>query len=346
MDLRPRCLIGLLCLLPGVLAAAEPTGPVPALSLVVDPIRHEITVTIGPFDVPAMPSGVDGHAAHEHVMPRYSEEFIWPVNGFGRGFTLQLTDSAGHAVTRRALHHIVIENKGRRQLMMPVSERLLAAGRETGNLMLPSSIGLPLAIGSPMKAVTMWHNETGADLKGVTLRLVIRYMPPSQMPRPLPVLPFTFDVEDKLGLPNTFDIPPGPSERSRDFVMPVDGRVLGVSGHMHDYAVALRLEDVATGKVIIRLPVRTDSVGKILNVPIKYYGIMGDGLRLYGGKRYRLVAVYNNPTATTQSGAMAHLDGLLSPTKISAWPAVGSPEMAYQDAPDTVKATAEAHHHH
>jgi hypothetical protein len=214
-----------------------------------------------------MPSGVDGHAAHEHVMPRYSEEFIWPVNGFGRGFTLQLTDSAGHAVTRRALHHIVIENKGRRQLMMPVSERLLAAGRETGNLMLPSSIGLPLAVGSPMKAVTMWHNETGADLKGVTLRLVIRYMPPSQMPRPLPVLPFTFDVEDKIGLPNTFDIPPGPSERSRDFVMPVDGRVLGVSGHMHDYAVALRLEDVATGKVVIRLPVRTDSVGKNSQCP-------------------------------------------------------------------------------
>ena len=49
--------------------------------------------------------------------------------------------------------------------MMPVSERLLAAGRETGNLMLPSSIGLPLSVGSPMKAVTMWHNETGADLE-------------------------------------------------------------------------------------------------------------------------------------------------------------------------------------
>jgi hypothetical protein len=52
-----------LCLLPGVLAA-EPTGPAPTLSLVVDSIRHEITVTIGPFDVPAMPSGADGHAAH------------------------------------------------------------------------------------------------------------------------------------------------------------------------------------------------------------------------------------------------------------------------------------------
>jgi hypothetical protein len=59
------------------------------------------------------------------------------VNGFGRGFKLELTDSAGHAVTRRALHHIVIENKGRRQLMMLVSERLLAAGRETGNLSFP-----------------------------------------------------------------------------------------------------------------------------------------------------------------------------------------------------------------
>ena len=31
-------------------------------------------------------------------MPRYSQEFVWPVNGFGRGFHLELTDSAGHAV--------------------------------------------------------------------------------------------------------------------------------------------------------------------------------------------------------------------------------------------------------
>jgi hypothetical protein len=76
VDVRPRCLIGLLCLLPVVLAA-EPTGPAPTLSLVVDSSRYEITVTIGPFDVPAMPSGADGHAAHEHLMPRYSEEFIW-----------------------------------------------------------------------------------------------------------------------------------------------------------------------------------------------------------------------------------------------------------------------------
>jgi hypothetical protein len=240
----------------------------------------------------------------------------------------------------------VIENKARRQLMMPVSERLLAAGRETGNLMLPSTIGLPLTMGSPMKAVTMWHNETGADLNGVTLRLVIRYMPRNQMPRPLPVLPFTFDVEDRIGLPNTFDIPPGPSERSRDFVMPVDARVLGVSGHMHDYAVALRLEDVATGKVVIRLPVRTDSTGKILKVPIHYYGIVGDGLRLHGGRRYRLVAVYNNPTDVTQSGAMAHLDGLLSPASISTWPALGSTDEAYQDSPEADQEAAQAHHHH
>ena len=55
MDLRPRCLIGLLCLLPGLLAAAEPTGPAPVLKVTVDSSRHEITVTIGPFDVPAMP---------------------------------------------------------------------------------------------------------------------------------------------------------------------------------------------------------------------------------------------------------------------------------------------------
>ena len=307
---------------------------VPALSVSLDEGRHEVTLIIGPFAVPAMMDmpGMD----HEHAMTRYSQQFDWPIDGFGRGFRLELTDAAGKPVSRQVLHHIVIENQARRQLMLPVSERLLAAGRETGNLMLPASIGLPLTKGSRMKAVMMWHNETGLDLTGVTLRLVIRYMPTNQMPRPIPALPFTFDVQDRLGQPNTFDIPPGHSETSRDFVMPVGGRLLGVSGHMHDYAVGLRLEEVTSGKVLIRLPIETDSTGRIVR----------EGLKLQAQRRYRLVAVYQNPTEVTQSGAMAHLDGLLRPSNLKDWPAKGSQEIAYLDQPDSTKLEAHAEHHH
>jgi len=318
---------------------------VPALSVSLDRGRHEVTVIIGPFSVPAMMpmAGME----HQHPMPRYSQEFDWPVDGFGRGFRLELTDAAGHRVSRRVLHHIVIENKARRQLLLPVAERLMAAGRETGNVMLPASIGLPIAKGSRMKAVTMWHNESGLDLTGVTLRLVIRYMPTNQMPRPVPALPFTFDVQDRLGQPNTFAIPPGHSETSRDFLMPIDARLLGVSGHMHDYAVALRLEDATNGKVLIRLPVETDSTGRIVHIPIRYYGIVGEGLKLHALRRYRLVAVYRNPTAVTQNGAMAHLDGLMRPGDLKDWPARGSPDIAYLDQPDTttVQAVRVEHHH-
>jgi len=66
---------------------------------------------------------------------------------------------------------------------------------------------------------------------------------------------------------------------------------------------------------------------------------------LHGGRRYRLVAVYNNPTDVTQSGAMAHLDGLLSPSTMNEWPALGSTSEAYED-PEPDGATAQAHHHH
>ena len=44
------------------------------------------------------------------------DSFAWPVEGWFRGFKLQVRESAGRPLPRRLLHHLVMINDDRRQL--------------------------------------------------------------------------------------------------------------------------------------------------------------------------------------------------------------------------------------
>lgn len=301
------------------------------LAIRVDSSRHEVVLSAGPFNLPSM-TGHLGHAGHEEgSMPKYIDKFAWPISGTGRGFVLELKDQSGKKVTQKVLHHLQIVNSDRRQLLLPMDEKLMAVGRETKNLMLPNTIGLPLNAGSAMKLDIMWHNETKNSYDSVYMTLRIKYNPQNLLPAPVAVLPISIDIADAKGRPNTFPIPPGRTVVTRDFVMPVDGRILGFSGHMHNYGTGMWLEDVESGKVITRIMPDLDSTGSIEHMPVKLYGIFGEGLKVHANRRYRMVATYNNPTDRTISGAMAHLNGLISPSDMRQWPVRGSTTMAYQD---------------
>lgn len=301
------------------------------LAVRVDSSRHEVVLSAGPFSLPSM-SGHLGHAGHEEgSMPKYVDKFSWPITGTGRGFVLELKDPSGKKVTQKVLHHLQIVNSDRRQLLLPMDEKLMAVGRETKNLMLPNTIGLPLNSGSAMKLDIMWHNETRVGYDSVYLTLRIKYNPANLMPQPVTVLPISIDIADAKGRPNTFPIPPGDFVVTRDFLMPVDGRILGFSGHMHAYGTGMWLEEVESGKVITRITPDLDSTGSITHMPVKLYGIFGEGLKLRANRRYRMVATYHNPTDRQISGAMAHLNGLIHPSDMAQWPVRGSTTMAYQD---------------
>lgn len=301
------------------------------LAVRVDSSRHEVLLTAGPFSLPSM-SGHLGHAGHEEgAMPKYVDKFVWPVGGTGRGFVLELRDPSGRKVTQKVLHHLQIVNSDRRQLLLPMDEKLMAIGRETKGLMLPNTIGMPLTAGSAMKLDIMWHNETPIGHDSVYLTLRIKYNPSNLVPAPVAVLPISIDIADAKGRPNTFPIPPGDFIVTRDFVMPVDGRILGFSGHMHAYGTGMWIEEVESGKVITRIMPDLDSTGSITHMPVKLYGIFGEGLKVRANRRYRMVATYHNPTDHEISGAMAHINGLIHPNDMRQWPVRGSTTMAYQD---------------
>jgi len=315
-----------------LLASLDGSSPVPTVSVSVDSSRHEVTVTSGPFDLPNMPP-MEDHAMMDLGMSHDTrlQRFEWPVEGWFRGFRMALADARGREIPPHIMHHMIMVNFSRRQLLYPAAERLMGTGTETEEVSVPKTIGVPMRPGMRLGMYIAWHNDTGEDLEGVYLKLTMLWTPKNQNPAPVNAMPIYMDVNLTVGGTNTFDVPPGRSAKTYEFTVPVGGRLLGVGGHMHDYGTRVRLEEVESGKVLTQVVAQRDSAGKLVKVSRKLFGVSGDGLRLKVNRRYRVVGEYDNPTGETLvKGAMASMVGLFVPDDMKRWPAINPRDPIYR----------------
>src|SRR2546428_10413034 len=126
----------------------------------------------------------------------------------------------------------------------------------------------------------MWNNQTGAELPAVYYGLTLRWLPRNLLPRPIDALPIYMDPDLRIGGSNTFAVPPGRFDKAFEFTPPVSGHLLGVSGHLHDHGVLVRLGGGETGKVPVAVPPRRDSRGKGLGQPRRLLADRGEGSRV------------------------------------------------------------------
>lgn len=328
-------LLATMALLTALQPAPPPHSPARpddvTVAVTVDSARREIHIKAGPYTLPDM-GQMDHHAMDlgaAHSTPVY--RFQWPVEGWFRGFRTAVVGADGTALPKRLMHHMIVVNFSRRQALYPAAERLFGTGTETDDAMLPATIGVPMAPGMDLGFYIAWHNDTGEDLDGVYLEMTLVYAPKNQNPRPVDVLPFYMDVNLTVGGSNVYDVPPGRSEKAWEFTQPVGGRLLGYGGHLHDYGLLVRLEDVQTGKVIARVNAVRDADGKVSSVSRSLPGVRGSGVRLKAGQRYRVVGVYDNPTGDTlKNGAMAHIAAIFAPDREASWPGIDESNPDYQ----------------
>ncbi len=323
--------------------------------LVLDSVQHEVVLYAGPFRVPGMASmadmpgmaamgkmpamsGMDGvHAdasgkekEENHAAHAFSPlvRFVWPVDGWYRGFKVSLVDSSGAELPQHLMHHLVGIDFAHRQLLEGDLVRFIAAGVETHNVVLPRFLGVPMKSGQQLAIYAGWHNPGPKDYEGVYIRLAMPYLPANTLVKPISVFPVQMDVDNTPGQPDVYNLPPGQSQRTFEFAMPIAGRFLGVGGHLHDYGVELRLEDAATGHVLSRVESARDTSGHVLSIGRRYYPVMG--LRMTAGRRYRVVGAYDAPPGDTiMNGAMAIMAGVFAPKDPSQWP------VAHFDDPET-----------
>jgi hypothetical protein len=195
--------------------------------------------------MPAMPEMLmAGHDMKGHYTPLY--KFIWPVDGWVRGFDVELYDSTGQKLNRRLLHHITLLNFDRRQLISPYVERLFAFGNETKSVMVPKTVGVPMSNGFHMGMYMAWNNTTEHDMAGTYLHVRLYWMPKNMNPQPTSVLPVALEV--RKGESGPYTAPPGVSTKSFEFTLP-GGRANRGSRRAHArLREFLELVDLETGK--------------------------------------------------------------------------------------------------
>ncbi len=303
----------------------------PRATVQVDQPQHRLVIELPAVEVPAA-----GRAGDVMVELPLCQVLI-PVGASLHSAHVELLDASGRELPREMLHHFNLSDPEHRELFIPIGLHLLAASKETPAITVPRFLfGLPIARGQRLIAGAMLANTTATPYHGVRVRLVLRYVPAG---RPWPLYrtyPWAIDVQYPLGRPPTgskaFDLTPGHTERFWEGSPAISGTILGLGGHLHDYGVSLELRDMTTGKLLWHGTPDTDGAGRVTSFPLaRFYAWYRLGLHVLSSHRYRLTAVYENPTGhPIHDGGMGAVAGLFVPDRGTSWPEVDRSDTLYQ----------------
>jgi len=309
-------------------AAATVRSTPPAASearALVDTKRQEIYIDLAPVDLPAR--------THHHMIAQPPVAILrLPVSGAIYGFRVIMIDSAGHQITSALIHHFNLIDPDHRELFLPISRRMAAAGHETGAMTIPwFFFGFPINQGERVLASAMLENLTDTSYVQARIRLVLEYTPAG---RPWPLYkaePFQMDVAFPVG-DKSFDLPPGRFSKSYEGSPAVPGTIVGIGGHVHAYADSLEFVDATTGSVIYRTRPITNAAGDIEGVPVaRLYRWNRLGTHIEPAHRYRVTVYYTNPTGESiPDGGMGVVGGLFVPDRGVTWPATNPADTLYQ----------------
>lgn len=285
------------------------------------PEENVVQVTVGPLELE------DG-MPHLRLPIQIME---MPLDGWLRGYSWEITGPEGERLPDELLHHVNFVDPDRRQLFDPTFRRVLAAGRETTETILPPVIGIPFREGTRYLVSTMFANSTGRDFPEAYLNVNLHYVREGdRLVRPHDVFPFYLDVMGPVGTKD-FSVPPGRTVQGWEGSPAVDARILGVGGHLHDYATRLRLIDLTTGETLWSAGPNASASGRVHSVPEGHLWWRG-GVEIHSDHRYRVEVVYENPTdEPAPLGGMGVIAGVAMPAGDAEWPELDRSHPDYRE---------------
>jgi hypothetical protein len=270
-----------------------------------DGVAHVVTLRVGPLSLPA-------HTSHMK-MPQ-PPDLTWTIDrpGWLLAYHPKLVDSSGMAVPGVVLHHVAFWNENRSDFLCTnKEEHIFGAGRELTDWALMAGYGYRVEKGDQIRIETMIHNPTDKSYEQAYLQVAIPYADDAS---PAPVKNFYPAWMDVGGCGNSgYDLEPGESRKVGTVGVKYTGVLLGVGGHMHDYAQQLVLEDSRSKEPVATLPARTDAHGRLLSMPVVTFFRTG-GYPFAPGDRLTITATYNNTSGKElRDGAMGIVVGYFVP---------------------------------
>jgi hypothetical protein len=281
-----------------------------ALDQKLDTATHTITLRIGPMNLPANTS---------HMKMPQPADLVWtvPLTGWLLSYHPHLVDASGNPVPGPVLHHVAFWNENRSDFLCPnKEEHIFGAGGELTDWAQIPGYGYRAQKDDRIRVETMVHNPTPSSYDKAFLQIEIRYLDDAS---PAPVKNFYPAWMDVGSCGNSgYDLPVGPSEKSGAVGVKYDGVLLGVGGHMHDYAQQIVLENTTHKETIATLKAKTDDKGHLQYMPVVTFYAVG-GQPLAAGDQLKITAAYDNTTGKPlRQGAMGIVVGYFVPANDAA----------------------------
>jgi hypothetical protein len=274
----------------------------------VDAASHIITVREGPLTLPAKTS---------HMKMPQPPDVFWtmPLDGFLRAYTPRLVDANGTVVPGIVLHHTAFWNTDRSDFLCPnKEEHIFGAGSELTDWVEIPGYGYRVQKGDKIRIETMVHNPTSTSYNQVYLEVKIPYGDSAAAIKS--VYPAWMDVQSCAN--SGYDLHAGKNENTGTVTVKYNGVLLGVGGHMHDYAKQITLEDTTRKETVATLNATVDEKGQLLGMPVITFFDRG-GYKFAAGDLLRITATYDNTTGKAlPSGAMGIVVGYFLPADDSA----------------------------
>jgi hypothetical protein len=270
-----------------------------------DAAAHTVTLREGPLNLPA-------HTSHMKMPQPPDLTWVVPIDGWLLAYSPKLVDADGNAVPGRVLHHTAFWNENRADFLCPnKEEHIFGAGGEMTNWAQVPGYGYRVQKGDRIRIETMVYNPTDTSYDKVYLEVTIPYQEPGAGVSVKSVYPAWMDVKSCGN--SSYDLPPGNSGKSGSVTVKYDGILLGVGGHMHDYAKQLVLEDATRKETVATLDAKVDATGQLESMPVKTFFDQG-GYKLAAGDVLKISATYDNTTGKLlRDGAMGIVVGYFVP---------------------------------
>ncbi len=229
------------------------------------------------------------------------------------------TDPNGNAVPGTVLHHTAFWNTNRSDFLCPnKEEHIFGAGSELTDWMEIPGYAYRVQKGDKVRIETMVHNPTTTAYDNVYLEVTIPYADATTAIKS--VYPTWMDVQSCGN--SGYDLHAGKNENTGTVTVKYSGILLGVGGHMHDYAKQITLEDTTRNETVATLNANVDEKGQLLSMPVVTFFDRG-GYKFAAGDQLRITATYDNTTGKPlPAGAMGIVVGYFLPADDNAMSAL------------------------
>jgi hypothetical protein len=279
------------------------------LDVKTDAATHTITLRIGPMDLPANTS---------HMNMAQPPDLTWTVASAGwlLAYHARLVDASAAAVPGVVLHHTAFWNENRPDFLCPnKDEHIFGAGGELTDWAPVRGFGYRVEKNDRIRLETMIHNPTPKAYQQAYLEVAIAYADDAS---PAPVKNFYPAWMDVGSCGSSgYDLPAGPSTKAGTVLVKFDGVLLGVGGHMHDYAKQLVLQDSRSKDPLAKLVAKTGEQGQLISIPVELFSEkypQTGGYPLQAGDVLTISATYDNTSGKMlRDGAMGIVVGYFVP---------------------------------